>query len=73
MDKLWRLATSMFSIIMGCGLFAVAYILSDGRFNNVLSVLLVYGMLLCVLLGIAKGLLVIWDYHRQSKDKENKE
>ncbi len=73
MDKLWRLATAMFAIVVACGLFIVAYITTNGRFNTVISGLLVYAMLFCVLFGIVKGLLVIIGYHREHQDKEKEE
>lgn len=73
MDKIWRLMTAMFSVVSACGMFTVGFIFSGGRFNNTVSVLLAYGCLFCVLFGIAKGLLVMIDYHREHKDEETDE
>ncbi len=73
MDKLWRLATAMFSIVVACGLFVFLYLIDGGRFDSVLSGILGYACLFLILFGIAKGLLVIIDYHREHKDEETQE
>ncbi|MBQ8834950.1 MAG: hypothetical protein IJ001_08530 [Oscillospiraceae bacterium] len=73
MDKIWRLLTAMFAIVVACGLFALAYMSSGGRFNDLLSGITFYVCLFCVLFGIAKGLMVIIDYHREHKDEDESE
>ena len=70
MDKLWRLMTAIFILAMACGLFVMAYISTGGMFNDVFSVIIAYFCLFSVPIGIAKGLLVIIDYHREHKAEE---
>lgn len=66
MDKIWRMLTAIF-LLMVAAVLAVFVFLFDG------AVLIVgicfYGALLCALLGIVKGLFVIIDYHREKKDE----
>lgn len=69
MDKIWRLMTAMFCIVVAAGLFIVAYIFSGGMFNNTFAVILAYACLFCILIGITKGILVIVDYHRENKEE----
>ena len=69
MDKIWRLMTAMFTIIAACGLFTIAYVITGGMFNDFFSVIVAYFCLFGVPIGIAKGLLVIIDYHREHKDE----
>ena len=69
MDKIWRLLTAIFIIAAACGLFTMAYVISGGRFNDVFSVIVAYFCLFSVPTGIAKGLWVIIDYHREHKDE----
>ena len=68
MDKIWRLMTAMFAIAVACGLFALAYMSSGGRFNDLFSEIVFYVCLFCILFGIVKGLFVIIDHHREHKD-----
>ncbi len=69
-DKLWRLMTAIFLLAAAGGMFMLAYILSNGSFNNTVSVLALYICIGCILIGIGKGLLVILEYHRGSKSEE---
>ena len=68
MDKIWRLLTSVFIRAASGGLFILGWILSGGRFNNILSALIGWVVLIMIPIGIAKGLLVIIDYHREHED-----
>ena len=67
MDKIWRLLTAMFIILTGAMSLLMAYILfADTAFAAVC----VYAAFICIPWGFAKGLLVIIDYHREQKEKE---
>ena len=68
MDKIWRLLTSVFILAASGGLFILGWIFSGGRFNNNLSALIGWVVLILIPIGIAKGLLVIIDYNREQKD-----
>lgn len=67
MDKIWRLLTAMFIMMVGAVSLIMAYILFV---DTALAVVGVYAAFICIPWGIAKGLLVIIDYHREQKEKE---
>lgn len=65
MKKLWSLAVSVFLIACGCGLFLLAWIFSNGRFDSAFYGVVLYVVLALVVYGIAKGTYTIF-----SKDTE---
>lgn len=70
MDKyVWRLLTAMF-LLMVAAVLAVFVFLFQGE--AVMVGICLYGALICALCGIAKGLFVIIDYHREYQ-KESEE
>lgn len=71
MEKyIWRMLTAIFMIAVAVGVFLLGFVFSGGRFNNPFSALSLYVMLFLLMIGIAKGILVVIDYHRAHKDEE---
>lgn len=68
-DKIWRLMTAMFLLLTAAALGIFVLIMQDDFF----AVIAFYAMLLLLPFGIAKGLMVIIDYHREHKDEETDE
>ena len=66
MDYIWRLLTAIFLIVVAVALLVVAFVFG---FNTVFGVF-VYVSLFCILFGIAKGLMVMIDYHRSQKEMQ---
>ena len=69
MDMLWRLMTAIFLIAAGLGFIAVGWVLSGGMFREVVTVLMAYAGLFLIPLGIVKGFLVIFAYHKDRKEE----
>jgi len=67
MDKLWRLMTAMFLLLIAVVFLLMAYILFS---ESALAGICVWISYICVLGGIAKGLFAIIDYHRENRDEE---
>lgn len=68
MEKyIWRLLTAMFSLMIAAVLGIFAFVFQGAA---VLLGICVYGALFCALIGIAKGLMVMIDYHRENKAEE---
>lgn len=67
MDKIWQLLTAMFIMMVGAVSLLCAYILFANTAFAFVGVITAY---ICIPIGIAKGLLVIIDYHREQKEKE---
>ena len=70
MDKIWRLLTAIFMIAVGVGLITVGWVMTGGMFNNAVIVIMAYVALFLIPIGIAKGLFVVIDYHREHKEEE---
>lgn len=70
MDKIWRLLTAIYMIAVGVGLIAVGWVLTGGRFDHAVIVIMAYVALFLIPIGITKGLLVMIDYHRDHKEGE---
>ncbi len=60
MNRLWHIARATFLIAAGCGLFLMGYLFSNGRFNNVPSVLLLYLFMFLAVGGIGYGLIAFF-------------
>ena len=68
MEKyIWRLLTAMFLLMVAAVLGVFAFVFQGA---TVLLGICVYGALFCALVGVAKGLAVIIDYHRENKEEE---
>ncbi len=67
MEYIWRLLTAIFLIVVAVALLVVAYVLG---LNTVFAAVFVYVSLFCILFGIAKGLMVMIDYHRSQKEMQ---
>ena len=66
MEKIWRLLTAIFIL---CAMIAVLLLAYEFQ-NAVLSVAAVYAAILLIPVGIAKGILVMIDYHKEKKDED---
>ncbi len=65
MDAHWKLLTALFLIGLSWVLFMVGYVLGGAMFENIPSVLLLYGSLFCGIIGAVKGLFVIIGQNRE--------
>ena len=68
MEKyIWRLLTAMFLLLVAIALGVFAFLLQGVVF---MVGLCFYGAVLCALIGIAKGFMVMIDYHREHQTEE---
>ena len=67
MDKLWRLMTAVFILLMGLTALMVAYIFFNG--SSMVGVVC-WTALILIACGTGKGLFAIIDYHRENTDEE---
>ncbi len=65
MDAHWKLLTALFLIGLSWVLFMVGYVLGGSMFQNVPSILLLYGSLFCGVIGAVKGIFAIIDHNRE--------
>ncbi len=67
MDKIWRMVTANFLLLVGIACLILAYVVFQ---NSVLAVVGVYGAFILISWGIVRGLFAIIDYNREQKEKE---
>lgn len=63
---IWRLMTAMF-LLLTAAVLGLFMFLFQGA--NIMVGICFYGALFCGLIGLAKGVIVILDYHRENKDQ----
>ena len=66
-DYIWRLLTAMFLLLVAAVLGVFAFLLQGAV---VMLGICFYSAVFCALIGIAKGLFVMIDYHREHKNEE---
>ena len=66
MDKIWRLMTAMFLLLIAIVSLLMAYILFA---NTALAAICVWVSFACTVWGIGKGLFAIIDYRREHNDE----
>lgn len=68
-EMIWRLLTAMFLILMCLAVLAVDWILGNGGFDTMLGSLVMFACLLGIAAGIFEGLLTIWKWRQEMKQK----
>lgn len=68
MEKyIWRLLTAIFLLLAATVLGLFLFLFEGAAF---MVGVCFYGALLCGLMGLAKGVIVILDYHKEHRDQE---
>ena len=66
MDTKWRLLVAIFILAIACALGVLIYIFQEGF----LAVACFYSIWVLIPWGIIKGVVAIWDHHREHKSEE---
>ena len=64
---IWRLLTAMFLLLTAAVLGLFAFLFQGAA---VMVGICFYGALFCGLIGLAKGVIVILEYHKEHKEQE---
>ena len=67
MDKIWRMVTANFLLLVGIACLVLAYVIFQG---SVLAAVCVYSAFILIGWGIVRGLFAIIDHNRAEKETE---